>query len=82
MSITFCKTLAITSPRCGRYSAYTRLPAMGELLDERRRREWERANEIFDDPRKIRPSKPDEEEEIDEAGDPVVIPNEHAWRYE
>lgn len=65
-----------------RYSAYTRLPAMGELLDELRRREWERANEIFDDPRKIRPSKPDEEEEIDEAGDPVVIPNEHAWRYE
>lgn len=65
-----------------RYSAYTRLPAMGELLDELRRREWERANEIFDDPHKIKPKKPEEEEEPeDEAGDPVVIPNEHSWRF-
>jgi hypothetical protein len=31
-----------------RYSAYTRLPNMETLLDKLRQREWERANQIFD----------------------------------
>ena len=31
-----------------RYAAYTRLPGMGELLDERRVEEWKRANTVRD----------------------------------
>lgn len=31
-----------------RYAAYTRLPGMGELLDDLRIKEWERANHVRD----------------------------------
>ena len=57
-----------------RYACYTRLPQMGELLDELRRREWERANEVMDNLRKFAIDPVDAEEEEDSAaGNPVII---------
>ena len=66
-----------------RYACYTRLPAMGQLLDELRRAEWQRANEVMDNVRKwaIDPVDP-EEEEPPAVGVPSVIPNGLAWRFE
>lgn len=66
-----------------RYAAYTRLPAMGELLDDLRRREWERANEVMDNIRKwyIDPVDP-EEEEVSTSGNPVVIVNNDSWKFD
>lgn len=66
-----------------RYACYTRLPAMGELLDELRRREWERANDVMDNIRKfsIDPVDP-EEEETSTSGNPVVIVHNDAWKFD
>lgn len=66
-----------------RYSCYTRLPQMGELLDELRRREWERANDVLDNLRKfsIDPVDP-EEEETSTSGNPVVIVHNDAWKFD
>ena len=65
-----------------RYACYTRLPAMGELLDELRRREWDRANDVLDNIRKwaIDPVEPEEEEEST-SGNPVVIVDNDSWRF-
>ena len=65
-----------------RYACYTRLPAMGDLLDDLRRREWERANEVMDNLRKfaIDPVEPGEEEES-AAGNPVVIVDNDSWKF-
>ena len=66
-----------------RYACYTRLPAMGELLDELRRREWDRANDVMDNLRKwaIDPVEPEEEEET-VSGNPVVIVHNDAWKFD
>ena len=66
-----------------RYACYTRLPAMGELLDDLRRREWERANDVLDNIRKwaIDPVEPEEEEET-VSGNPVVIVDNDAWKFD
>lgn len=66
-----------------RYAAYTRLPAMGELLDDLRRAEWSRANDVLDNIRKwfIDPVDP-EEEEVSTSGNPVVIVNNDAWKFD
>ena len=66
-----------------RYACYTRLPAMGELLDELRRREWERSNEIFDNLRKMFIDEVEEgEEEINSSNTPVIIVNNSSWKFE
>lgn len=66
-----------------RYAAYTRLPAMGELLDDLRRREWERANEIFDNVRKMFIDEVEEgEEEGNTSNTPVVIVFNDAWKFD
>jgi len=66
-----------------RYACYTRLPAMGELLDDLRRREWERANDVMDNLKKWKVDDVDEGEEEDStSGDPVVIPNNIAWKFD
>ena len=66
-----------------RYSAYTRLPSMGELLDELRRREWDRANQIFDDIRKMYIDEVEpEEEEVNKSNTPVVIVDNQSWRFD
>lgn len=66
-----------------RYACYTRLPAMGELLDELRRAEWQRANDVLDNIRKfsIDPVEP-EEEEYSTSGNPVVIVENQSWRFD
>ncbi len=66
-----------------RYACYTRLPAMGELVDELRRREWDRANNIFDNLRKmaIDPVAP-EEEDTSASGNPVIIVKNDAWKFD
>lgn len=66
-----------------RYACYTRLPAMGDLLDELRRREWERANDCMDNIRKfsIDPVDPEEEEEST-SGNPVIIVNNDSWKFD
>ena len=66
-----------------RYACYTRLPAMGELVDELRRREWDRANNIFDNLRKmaIDPVDP-EEEDTSASGNPVIIVKNDAWKFD
>lgn len=66
-----------------RYACYTRLPAMGELLDELRRAEWQRANDVLDNIRKfsIDPVEPEEEEEST-SGNPVVIIENQSWRFD
>lgn len=66
-----------------RYAAYTRLPAMGELLDDLRRAEWSRANDVLDNIRKwfIDPVDP-EEEEVSTSGNPVVIVDNSSWRFD
>ena len=48
-----------------RYSAYTRLPNMETLLDRLRQREWERANQIFDNLEDFYIEPPDEPEDED-----------------
>lgn len=66
-----------------RYACYTRLPAMGELLDDLRRREWDRANQVMDDLRKFSIDPVEEGEEADSTtGNPVIIldGNNH-WRF-
>lgn len=66
-----------------RYACYTRLPAMGQLLDELRRAEWQRANEVLDNVRKYAIDPVEEgEEDKSASGNPVVIPNEHAWKFD
>jgi len=66
-----------------RYACYTRLPAMGELLDELRRREWERSNEIFDNLRKMFIDEVENgEEDISTSGNPVVIVKNDAWKFD
>ena len=66
-----------------RYACYTRLPAMGELLDDLRRREWERANAIFDDLRKMFIDPVEEgEEEVNTSNTPVVIVDNSAWKFD
>lgn len=66
-----------------RYACYTRLPAMGDLLDELRRREYERANEVMDNIRKfsIDPVDPEEEEEST-SGNPVIIVDNNSWKFD
>ena len=65
-----------------RYAAYTRLPSMGELLDELRRREWERSNEIFDNLRKMYIDEvEDGEEEVNASNTPVVIVENDSWKW-
>lgn len=58
-----------------RYSSYTRLPQMETLLDEIRRDEWRRANEIFDDPFKIDIEDPEEEYIEESSTAPIVDVN-------
>ena len=66
-----------------RYACYTRLPAMGDLLDELRRREWDRANDILDNIRKFSIDSVDpEEEEESTSGNPVVIVHNDAWKFD
>lgn len=66
-----------------RYACYTRLPAMGELLDELRRREWERSNEIFDNLRKMFIDEVENgEEEINSTNTPVIIVNNSSWKFD
>lgn len=66
-----------------RYACYTRLPAMGELLDELRRREWERSNEIFDNVRKMFIDEVEEgEEEGNTSNTPFVIVDNQSWRFD
>lgn len=66
-----------------RYACYTRLPAMGDLLDELRRREWERSNEIFDNLKKMFIDEVEEgEEEINSSNTPVIIVNNSSWRFD
>ena len=65
-----------------RYSAYTRLPAMGELLDELRREEWRRSNEIFDNLKKMFIDEVEEgEEEVNTSNTPVVIVENQSWKW-
>ena len=66
-----------------RYACYTRLPQMGELLDELRRREWDRANQVMDNIRKfaIDPVDPEEEEES-VSGNPVIIVENSSWKFD
>lgn len=65
-----------------RYAAYTRLPQMGDLLDDLRRREWERANECMDNIRKFSIDKVEEgEEEASNTGNPVVIVDNDSWKF-
>lgn len=66
-----------------RYACYTRLPQMGNLLDELRRREWERANEVMDNIRKffIDPVK-EGEEEASNTGNPVIIVANDSWKFD
>ena len=63
-----------------RYSSFTRLPNMETLLDDLRVKEWERANEIFDNPRKIDIEEPEDAEANGNV--PVVVPNYRIWRVE
>lgn len=66
-----------------RYACYTRLPSMGELLDELRRREWDRANECMDNIRKFAIDPVEEEqEETSTSGNPVVIVENSAWKFD
>lgn len=66
-----------------RYACYTRLPSMGDLLDDLRRREWERANEIFDNVRKMFIDEVEEgEEEVNTSNTPVVIVFNDAWKFD
>ena len=66
-----------------RYACYTRLPSMGELLDELRRREWDRANECMDNIRKFSIDPVEEgEEETSTSGNPVVIVDNDSWRFD
>lgn len=66
-----------------RYACYTRLPSMGELLDELRRREWDRANECMDNIRKFAIDPVEEEqEETSTSGNPVVIVFNDAWKFD
>jgi len=44
-----------------RYASFTRLPNMETLLDKLRQKEWDRANEIFDNPGRITIEDPEEE---------------------
>lgn len=65
-----------------RYACYTRLPSMGDLLDELRRREWDRANTIFDNIRKQFIDDVDpEEEETENNNTPVVIVENQSWKF-
>lgn len=48
-----------------RYSAYTRLPGMETLLDRLRQREWERANQVFDNLEDFYIEEPEEPEDED-----------------
>ena len=66
-----------------RYACYTRLPAMGELLDDLRRREWERANDVMDNIRKYSIDPVEEgEEEVNTSNTPVVIVENSAWKFD
>lgn len=65
-----------------RYSCFTRLPNMETLLDDLRVKEWERANEIFDDPKKIDISDPEETEEESDGLMPYVFENPFVRRVE
>ena len=66
-----------------RYAAYTRLPQMGDLLDELRRREWERANQVMDNIKKFSIDSVEEgEEEAPASGNPVIIPNPVAYQFD
>ena len=66
-----------------RYACYTRLPAMGELLDDLRRAEWNRANDVLDNIRKFSIDDVDpEEEETSTSGNPVVIVDNDSWRFD
>lgn len=65
-----------------RYACYTRLPAMGDLLDELRRAEWNRANDVLDNLKKWFIDDVDpEEEETDNNNTPVIIVNNSSWRF-
>ena len=66
-----------------RYACYTRLPQMGDLLDELRRAEWNRANDVMDNIRKFAIDEVDpEEEEAESTNNPVVIVNNSSWRFD
>lgn len=66
-----------------RYACYTRLPAMGDLLDELRRAEWNRANDVMDNIRKFAIDEVDpEEEEAESTNNPVVIVKNDSWRFD
>lgn len=65
-----------------RYACYTRLPQMGELLDELRRAEWNRANDVMDNIRKFAIDEVNpEEEESESTNNPVVIVKNDSWRF-
>lgn len=65
-----------------RYACYTRLPAMGELLDELRRAEWNRANDVMDNIRKFNIDEVEpEQEEIIVNGNPVIIVENASWKF-
>lgn len=65
-----------------RYAAYTRLPAMGELLDDLRRREWEKSFDVLENLRKWYVDPVEEgEEEVNTSNTPVVIVDNDSWRF-
>ena len=54
-----------------RYSSFTRLPGMETLLDKLRQREWEYANQVFENPDKVAIDEPEEPEE--DVNEPMVV---------
>ena len=65
-----------------RYACYTRLPAMGELLDELRRAEWNRANDVMDNLKKFSIDDVEEGEEESSTMIPVIIVENDAWKFD
>lgn len=65
-----------------RYACYTRLPAMGDLLDELRRREWDRANDVMDNVRKFQiDDVEDGYSDITTVNNPVIIIDNQSWKF-
>lgn len=55
-----------------RYAAYTRLPNMETLLDRLRQREWDRANQVYDNLESVAIEPPEEPETEEGPRAPVV----------
>lgn len=66
-----------------RYASFTRLPNMGDLLDELRRKEYEEALSVLDNLKKYYIDDVEEGEEEESAdGSPVVIVDNQCWKFE